>query len=120
MDEKKTPHNSKRLLVFFVALILITAAVFLGNPMRLPEQTVICGIDMSDMTLSSAEAMLAEAVRNYSVKVTVVCKVIIFMIKSRRLLNNFLVLITEVFRVKLVAECTPESNSCFCFKSCTV
>ena len=39
--------------------------------MRLPEQTVICGIDMSDMTLSSAEAMLAEAVRNYSVKVTV-------------------------------------------------
>ena len=71
MDEKKTPHNSKRLLVFFVALILITAAVFLGNPMRLPEQTVICGIDMSDMTLSSAEAMLAEAVRNYSVKVTV-------------------------------------------------
>lgn len=71
MDVKKIPHNSKRLVVLLAALILAITAVFLGKPTRLPEQTVICGIDMSGMTLSGAKDLLTETVSNYSVKVAV-------------------------------------------------
>ena len=71
MDKKTPPHNTKRHFLLLLLLIIILAVIFFGRPTRLPEQTMICGIDMSGMTLSSAEATLTETVSNYSVKVTV-------------------------------------------------
>lgn len=71
MDLKIISQNSRRILTLVLALIILAAAFLLGKPVRLPEQAIICGVDVSDMSLSDAKKLLEESVSNYSARVTV-------------------------------------------------
>ena len=65
---------------------------------------------LDSVTLSSAEAMLTETVSNYSVKVAVVSKIVIFVIVCYLLLYKSAVAVVKTSGVKLVAKCSPHCN----------
>lgn len=75
MDNKnKITPKAKIVLLVLLVLILLSAAtvcIYLAMRLRLPEQAVVCGVDMSDMLCSDAELLLDEKVNGYSMAVTV-------------------------------------------------
>ena len=70
----KTAVKTKRIFILILALILLLAAVVgicLAMRLRLPEQAVVCGVDVSDMLCADAELLLEEKVNDYAMTVTV-------------------------------------------------
>lgn len=74
MENKKGPYVSKRIIVLILVLFLLAGAgvgIGLAMRLRLPEQAVVCGVDVSDMLAKDAKPLLEERIRNYSMQVTV-------------------------------------------------
>jgi len=68
----------RRIILWILAILLGFAAIagaavgiMLAMRFRFPENTAICGVDVSDMLLEDAELLLEERVKNYTLTVTV-------------------------------------------------
>ena len=73
MDQIKAPSNFRRIIIYVLVLIVVLGAalgIFLSKGSRLPEQAVICGVDVSGMGLAEAQSALKEKIATYTLKVT--------------------------------------------------
>ena len=74
MENKKGTNSFKWIaIVILVLLILAAAGVGIGLAMRLrlPEQALVCGVDVSDMLAEDAKVLLEDRINNYSLQVVV-------------------------------------------------
>ena len=71
MNQIKIPHNTKRILLLALVVLSILSVLLFGRSVRLPDQAVICGMDVSGMSHAKAESLLAEAVDSYRANITV-------------------------------------------------
>ncbi len=75
MDKNnKSSNKVKRIIILILVLLLLAAGVtgvYQAMRLRLPEQAMICGVDVSNMLLEDAEAILDEKVNGYTMKLTV-------------------------------------------------
>lgn len=74
MTNEKIPRIIRNAIIFLLILLTISAfitGIYFAMRLRFPADTVICGVKVSDMLYSDAEALLERSINEYSIKVTV-------------------------------------------------
>ena len=74
MENKNGPNKSKRIVIWISALLVLAifgVGIGLAMRLRLPEQAIVCGVDVSDMLATDAKVLLEERVNSYSMQVVV-------------------------------------------------